>query len=63
MKGEYLIRTEKITSLHPNRTPQRVIIIKFPSRQTLDNCFASEDYQKIMNKRIDSVDARALIVE
>lgn len=58
-----MIRTEKITSLHPNRTPQRVIIIKVTSRQTLDNCFASEDYQKIMHKRIDSVDARALIVE
>ena len=46
--GEYLVRTEKITSLHPNRTPQRVIIIKFPSRQVMDNCFASEDYQNYM---------------
>ncbi len=61
--GEYLVRTEKIFSLHPKRNPQRVIIIRFPSRQALDNCFASESYQKIMYKRINSVDARALIVE
>ncbi|MDD6208951.1 MAG: DUF1330 domain-containing protein [Clostridiales bacterium] len=61
--GEYLVRTEKITSLHPKRNPQRVIMIRFPSRQALDACFASEEYQKIMNERMSSVDARALIVE
>ena len=61
--GEYLVRTEKITSLHPLRNPQRVIIIRFPSRQALENCFASEAYQKIMKKRTESVDARALIVD
>ena len=61
--GEYLVRTEKITSLHPKRNPQRVIMIRFPSRQALDACFASEAYQKIMNERMSSVDARALIVE
>ena len=61
--GEYLARTENIISLHPQRNPQRVIIIKFPSRQALDACFASEPYQRIMYERINSVDARALIVE
>ena len=34
-----------------------------PSRQALDDYFASEAYQKIMYGRISSVDARALIVE
>lgn len=34
--GEYLVRTENIISLHPERMPQRVILIKFPSRQALD---------------------------
>ena len=61
--GAYLVRTENITSLHPKRTPQRVIIIRFPSRQALDACFSSEAYRKIMHERINSVDARALIVE
>ena len=61
--GEYLVRTEKIFSLHPKRNPQRVIIIRFPSRQALDACFSSEAYQKIMHERINSVDARAIIVE
>ena len=61
--GEYLIRSEKVTSLHPQRTPQRVIIIRFPSREALNKCFSSEEYKAIMNKRISSVDARAIIVE
>lgn len=61
--GEYLLRTENISSLHPKRDPQRVIVIRFPSREILDECFASEAYQKIMHGRIDSVDARGIIAE
>ncbi len=61
--GEYLVRTEQITSLHSQRNPQRVIIIRFPSRQILEECFDSEAYRKIMKNRTESVDARALIVE
>ena len=61
--GEYIARTENVTSLSPLRKPDRVIIIKFPSREKLDACFASEEYKQIMHERIDSVDARALIVE
>lgn len=61
--GEYLIRTEKICSLHPKRNPQRVILIRFPSREALDNCFESEEYRKVMQYRVNSVDARGIIVE
>ena len=61
--GEYLVRSEKISSLHSERNPQRVIIIRFPSRQVLEDCFGSESYQKIMHGRIDSVDARGIIAE
>ena len=61
--GEYLIRTEKVCSLHPKRNPQRVILIRFPSRQALDACFASEAYRDIMHERIGSVDARGIIEE
>ena len=61
--GKYIVRSEKITSLSPNRNPQRVIIIEFPSREALTSCFESDDYRAIMGKRIESVDARGLIVE
>ena len=61
--GEYIARTENVTSLSPLRKPDRVIIIRFPSREKLDACFSSEEYRQIMHERIDSVDARAVIVE
>ena len=37
--------------------------LAFPSRKKLEECFASDEYRQIMHERIDSVDARALIVE
>ena len=61
--GVYIARTENVTSLSPLRKPDRVIIIRFPSREKLDACFSSEEYRQIMHERIDSVDARAVIVE
>ena len=61
--GEYLARTENVTALSPLRKPDRVIIIRFPSKEKLDDCFASDEYRRIMHERVDSVDARALILE
>ena len=61
--GEYLARTENVTALSPLRKPDRVIIIRFQSREKLDACFASDEYRRIMHDRVDNVDARAVIVE
>lgn len=61
--GEYLARTEDVTALSPLRQPDRVIIIRFPSREGLDACFDSDEYRRIMKEREYSVDARALIAE
>ncbi|MDY3917428.1 MAG: DUF1330 domain-containing protein [Candidatus Limivivens sp.] len=61
--GEYLVRTEKIQYLSEERQPQRVILIRFAEKEALDACFSSEEYRAIMMKRVNSVDARAVIVE
>ncbi len=61
--GEYIVRTEMVYGLSNDRKPQRVIVIKFPSRKDLDNCFSSAEYKAIMDKRINTVDARAIIAE
>lgn len=61
--GTYILRSEKIRSLSPERTPQRIIIIGFPDREHLESCFDSEEYKEIMGMRIDSVDAKAIIAE
>ena len=60
---EYLARSETVTALCPLRKPDRVIIVRFQSREKLDACFASDEYRRIMHDRVDSVDARAVIVK
>ena len=61
--GEYLVRSEKIIPLSEARNPQRIIIIRFPSKKELLDCFSSQEYRDIQEKRISSVDSRAVIVE
>lgn len=61
--GEYLARSENVTALSPLRKPDRVIIVRFQSREKLNACFASDEYRRIMHERTDSVEARAVIVE
>lgn len=46
--GEYLARTENIQYLSDNRKPQRIILIRFGSKEALDACFSSEEYRAIM---------------
>ena len=61
--GEYLLRSEKVSSLSLQRTPQRVIVIRFPNREKLEACFGSEQYKAIAFEQAESVDARSIIVE
>lgn len=60
--GEYMVRTEAVEALGALWKPDRMIIIRFPDRRSLDTCFGSEEYKGIMCKRISSVDSRAVIV-
>lgn len=61
--GRYLVRTEQVSHLSGERTPQRAIVIRFDTREQLDTCFASPEYRAIMAKRAGSVDSRAIVAE
>lgn len=61
--GVYLVRTEKLNNLSKDRNPQRVIVIRFDSKEILEACFSSSEYKAIMSKRANSVDSRAIIAE
>ena len=56
------MRSEEISALGDQWTPDRMIVIRFPDRVSLDTCFSSQEYRQIMDKRILSVDSRAVIV-
>ncbi len=60
--GEYLVRTNNIICLNEKRQPKRIIIIKFPSKESLENCFKSTEYKRIAIKRENNTDSRAIIV-
>ncbi len=61
--GKYLLRTENLIPLSEQRKPQRVIVIRFPNRESLNACFSSNAYKAIEHERAESVDARAVIAE
>ncbi len=62
--GTYLVRTEDIFKPFPGPwNPDRIIVVRFESREDCDRCFASEEYKQIMGLRTESVEASAIIVE
>lgn len=61
--GRYLCRSEKITRFAGDFCPDRVIIIEFPSREILDQCFHSAAYREIAGFRENSVQTSAFIIE
>lgn len=61
--GEYLVRTNEVIPLSAAWKPDRVIVIRFPSRENLERCFASEEYRQIKSLREDTVDSHAIIVK
>lgn len=61
--GEYLVRTNEVIPLSDDWKPDRVIVIRFPSRESLERCFASEEYRQIKSLREDSVDSHAIVVK
>ena len=61
--GKYIVRSERITALSSEWSPNRVIIIEFDTREQLEMCFSSEEYKQIAFLRENSVDSKAIIVE
>lgn len=61
-EGEYLVRTDDVFTLSDSWKPDRLIVIRFPDRKALDQCFSSKEYIDIMHKRETDVDSRAIIV-
>jgi uncharacterized protein (DUF1330 family) len=61
--GKYIVRSEKIVYMNDQWKPERLIIIKFPTKEHINNCFSSPEYKKIENLRKSTVSSNAVIVE
>ncbi|MDR1698510.1 MAG: DUF1330 domain-containing protein [Prevotellaceae bacterium] len=61
--GNYIVRSEHISLFAGTQKPDRIIVIRFDSRQQLDKCFASAEYAAVKGLRENSVRTTAFIVE
>ena len=61
--GEYVLRSDNVAVTSGGPSPDRVILIRFPSRQAMQECFACEEYVAIKHLREQSTTSRALVIE
>ena len=61
--GQYLVRGGTVISLAGGWKPERLVVIEFPDRASLEACFSSPEYRKILPLREQSTVSRAVIVE
>jgi uncharacterized protein (DUF1330 family) len=61
--GEYIVRSDRVSPFFGGPCPARVIIVKFKDRNSLEECFGSEEYKKIAALREASTKANACVVE
>ena len=61
--GEYVLRSDNVAVTSGGPSPDRVILIRFPSRQAMQECFACEEYVAIKHLREQSTTSRTLVIE
>ena len=60
--GEYLLQSDKIIAAKDWQA-QKIVIIKFDSKEQMDRCFKSDEYREIIPLREGSIISRFVMVE
>ena len=60
--GEYLLQSDKFLASKDWQT-KKIIIVKFTSKEQLDQCFQSDEYREIIPLREGSIVSRFVMVE
>ncbi|MGI9537013.1 MAG: DUF1330 domain-containing protein [Desulfocapsaceae bacterium] len=60
--GEYLLQSDKVIASKDWQT-KKIVIIKFSSKEQLDQCFQSDEYKAIIPLREGSIVSRFVMVE
>lgn len=61
--GRYLVRGGAIFGLEGDSAPERMVVIEFPSMEKAREFYDSEEYQPVMELRLNSADSRLLLAE
>ena len=60
--GEYLLQSDKIIAAKDWQA-QKIVIIRFDSKEQMDRCFQSNEYREIIPFREGSIISRFVVVE
>ncbi len=61
--GEYVINSTKVENLKGGENPEKILILKFPSKEKYQECFSSDEYKEIVSLRLESTKSEAYLVE
>ena len=61
--GEYIFRSNKLSPISGEWDLNRMILIKFASKDKVMDCFQSEEYRKVAHLRENSTISKAIIIE
>jgi uncharacterized protein (DUF1330 family) len=61
--GSYVLRSDRVSAVSGESSPERVVLTRFPDRQSLAACFSSQAYAEIAPLRERSTESRALVIE
>ena len=61
--GVYMVRSSRVTPVAGGWSPDRMIVIKFATREDLSRCFQSSAYKALASLRERATITRSLIVE
>lgn len=60
--AEYILQSDNIIATK-DWNAAKIVIISFPSKKTMDECFRSPEYQEIVPLREGSIESRYVMVE
>ena len=61
--GEYVLRSQCLNPVSGDWNIKRIILIRFASRDTIRECFQSNEYKRIVHLRENSTVSKAMIIE
>ena len=61
--GEYVLRSEKITIMTGNWNLKRILLIRFASKEKIQECLQSGECKEIAHLREISTTSKAIIIE
>ena len=61
--GEYIFRSDKLSPVSGTWDAERIVLLRFNSRERLQSCFGSSEYGEIAHLRERSTVSKAMIIE